>query len=129
MSVIILLILASLAVALLFLGGFIWAVRSGQFDDTLTPSMRVLMDEDRATSPARTVNARLPLTPALSRRETEQPSSAPLCTDVRAAIPDPRHPQDRRTILPLPAGEGRGEGEPHDYQKRGVPPAPGPTRH
>jgi cbb3-type cytochrome oxidase maturation protein len=31
--------------ALLFLGGFIWAVRSGQFEDTLTPSLRILTDE------------------------------------------------------------------------------------
>lgn len=53
MSVIIILILASLAMALLFLGGFIWAVRSGQFEDTLTPSLRLLPDEDRATKPAR----------------------------------------------------------------------------
>ena len=45
MSVIVILILASLTMALVFLGGFIWAVRSGQFDDTLTPSMRVLTDE------------------------------------------------------------------------------------
>jgi len=48
MSVIIILILVSLLVALLFLGGFIWAVRSGQFDDTLTPSWRVLPDEPAA---------------------------------------------------------------------------------
>lgn len=45
MSVVIILILASLAMALLFLGGFIWAVRSGQFEDTLTPSLRVLPEE------------------------------------------------------------------------------------
>jgi cbb3-type cytochrome oxidase maturation protein len=45
MSVILILILASLALALLFLGGFIWAVRSGQFEDTCTPSMRILADE------------------------------------------------------------------------------------
>jgi cbb3-type cytochrome oxidase maturation protein len=45
MNVIILLILASLAVALLFLAGFVWAVRSGQFEDTLTPSLRVLAEE------------------------------------------------------------------------------------
>ena len=45
MSVIILLILASLTVALFFLAGFIWAVRSGQYEDTLTPSMRVLADD------------------------------------------------------------------------------------
>jgi cbb3-type cytochrome oxidase maturation protein len=44
-SVIIILILASLTVALLFLAGFIWAVRSGQYEDTLTPSLRVLADE------------------------------------------------------------------------------------
>ena len=45
MSVIILLIVASLTVALVFLGAFIWSVRSGQYEDTLTPSMRMLADE------------------------------------------------------------------------------------
>jgi cbb3-type cytochrome oxidase maturation protein len=45
MNVILILILASLGMALLFLGGFIWAVRSGQFEDTCTPAMRVLTDE------------------------------------------------------------------------------------
>ncbi len=45
MTVILILIAASLAVALVFLGGFIWAVRSGQFEDTCTPSMRILTDE------------------------------------------------------------------------------------
>ncbi len=46
MSVVIILIVASLAVALLFLVGFIWAVRSGQYEDTLTPSLRVLAEDD-----------------------------------------------------------------------------------
>jgi cbb3-type cytochrome oxidase maturation protein len=46
MSVVIILIVASLAVALLFLAGFIWAVRSGQYEDTLTPSLRVLAEDD-----------------------------------------------------------------------------------
>ncbi len=45
MSVVVILILASLAVALLFLAGFIWSVCSGQYEDTLTPSMRMLLDE------------------------------------------------------------------------------------
>lgn len=49
MSVIVLLILASLGLALTFLGAFIWAVRSGQYEDTFTPSMRILT-EDRAGS-------------------------------------------------------------------------------
>jgi cbb3-type cytochrome oxidase maturation protein len=47
MSVTLILILVSLTVALLFLGGFIWAVRSGQYEDTLTPSLRVLGDESK----------------------------------------------------------------------------------
>ena len=46
MSVVILLIIASLSVALLFLAGFVWAVRSGQYEDTLTPSLRVLAEDD-----------------------------------------------------------------------------------
>jgi cbb3-type cytochrome oxidase maturation protein len=50
MSVIVLLIAAGGAVAVGFLGAFAWAVRSGQFDDTCTPAVRVLLDE--AGSPA-----------------------------------------------------------------------------
>jgi cbb3-type cytochrome oxidase maturation protein len=46
MSVILILILTSLAVAGGFLAAFIWAVRSGQYEDTQTPSMRILMDEE-----------------------------------------------------------------------------------
>ena len=45
MSVLIILILASLTVAGIFLGAFIWAVRSGQYEDTFTPSMRILMED------------------------------------------------------------------------------------
>jgi cbb3-type cytochrome oxidase maturation protein len=45
MSVVILLIVASLTVALLFLAAFIWAVRNGQYDDTVTPSLRVLAED------------------------------------------------------------------------------------
>ena len=52
MSVILILILASLAVALAFLGAFVWAVRAGQYEDTCTPAMRIL-GEDEAASSAR----------------------------------------------------------------------------
>lgn len=52
MSVIVILILASLSIALLFLAGFIWAVKSGQFDDTCTPSMRILTDEESGAKPS-----------------------------------------------------------------------------
>jgi cbb3-type cytochrome oxidase maturation protein len=45
MSVLVLLILASLAIATTFLAAFVWAVRSGQYEDTQTPSMRMLTEE------------------------------------------------------------------------------------
>ncbi|HEX5218732.1 MAG TPA: cbb3-type cytochrome oxidase assembly protein CcoS [Verrucomicrobiae bacterium] len=47
MSVIFLLIPLSIVIALCFLGAFIWAVRSGQYEDTCTPSMRLLLEEKR----------------------------------------------------------------------------------
>jgi len=46
MSVILLLIPLSILIAVFFLGAFIWAVRSGQYEDTCTPSMRLLTDDD-----------------------------------------------------------------------------------
>jgi cbb3-type cytochrome oxidase maturation protein len=48
MSVLFLLMMASLAVALVFLFAFLWSVRSGQYDDTGTPPMRVLNDDEPA---------------------------------------------------------------------------------
>lgn len=45
MNVIVLLILVSLGLALTFLVCFIWAVRSGQYEDTTTPSMRILTED------------------------------------------------------------------------------------
>jgi len=46
MNIFYLLIGVSLFAALIFLGAFIWAVRSGQFEDTYTPSIRILFDDD-----------------------------------------------------------------------------------
>jgi cbb3-type cytochrome oxidase maturation protein len=45
MSVIVLLIAAGGVVAAGFLVAFVWAVRSGQFDDTCTPAIRVLLED------------------------------------------------------------------------------------
>jgi len=44
-SAIVLLIAAGGLVAAAFLAAFVWAVRSGQFDDTTTPAIRVLFDD------------------------------------------------------------------------------------
>jgi cbb3-type cytochrome oxidase maturation protein len=49
MGVIVLLIAFSLLVALTFLAAFFWAVKSGQFDDPQTPSMRMLFDDTKPT--------------------------------------------------------------------------------
>jgi len=44
-SVIVILIFFSLIVAIGFLIAFLWAVKSGQFKDVYTPSVRVLFDD------------------------------------------------------------------------------------
>jgi cbb3-type cytochrome oxidase maturation protein len=40
------LILASLAVAVGFLIAFLWAVKSGQFEDKYTPKVRILLEDN-----------------------------------------------------------------------------------
>lgn len=45
MGVIVLLLIASIAVAALFLGGFIWSVKNGQYDDEFSPPVRILFDD------------------------------------------------------------------------------------
>jgi cbb3-type cytochrome oxidase maturation protein len=45
MSVIFILISASLIIALGFLVAFIWSVKDGQYDDDYTPSIRMLFDD------------------------------------------------------------------------------------
>lgn len=45
MSIIALLIIISLTIALAFLGSFLWSMKSGQYDDTYTPSVRMLFED------------------------------------------------------------------------------------
>jgi len=56
MNIFYLLISASLVAALIFLGLFIWAVKSGQFDDNYTPSIRILFDDDKPEQQSETKN-------------------------------------------------------------------------
>lgn len=49
MSVIILLLIASISVAALFLAAFIWSVRAGQYDDEIAPAVRILFDDAPAS--------------------------------------------------------------------------------
>jgi cbb3-type cytochrome oxidase maturation protein len=46
MNILYLLVGVSLLAALFFLGLFIWAVKSGQYDDTYSPSVRILFDDE-----------------------------------------------------------------------------------
>lgn len=47
MIIIALLISVSLTIALIFLGIFYWNVKTGQYDDTVTPSIRMLFEEKK----------------------------------------------------------------------------------
>lgn len=46
MNIIYFLIGCSVLMALVFLGAFFWAQRSGQNEDLYTPSMRILLDDE-----------------------------------------------------------------------------------
>jgi cbb3-type cytochrome oxidase maturation protein len=45
MSVILILLIASISVAVIFLIAFLWGVRSGQFEDDYSPASRILFDD------------------------------------------------------------------------------------
>ncbi|MEW6772758.1 MAG: cbb3-type cytochrome oxidase assembly protein CcoS [Bacteroidota bacterium] len=46
MEVIYLLLSISVLIALAFLGAFIWSVKKGQYDDVVSPSIRILFDNN-----------------------------------------------------------------------------------
>jgi len=50
MAVIVILLLASISVAGLFLAAFLWSVKSGQFEDDFSPPSRILFDNDTQSS-------------------------------------------------------------------------------
>ena len=47
MYVMFVLMAASLTASLIFLGAYIWSVKSGQFEDKYTPSVRMLFDDKK----------------------------------------------------------------------------------
>lgn len=56
MNIIIILISISLSIALIFLGIFYWNFKSGQYDDTYTPSVRMLFDDKPKSSTTSSVD-------------------------------------------------------------------------
>ena len=51
MEVLPLLIGISVVIVIAVAGIFVWAVRSGQFDDLDTPAVRILTDDDESDTP------------------------------------------------------------------------------
>jgi len=47
MLILIILISISLSIAVGFLGAFIWNVKSGQYEDTYGPSVRMLFEDEK----------------------------------------------------------------------------------
>lgn len=45
MKILVLLIIVSLVIALTFLWLFVWSVKSGQYDDTDSPAVRILYED------------------------------------------------------------------------------------
>jgi len=56
MSVIVVLIGFSIVVAAGFLIAFLWAVKSGQYDDDISPSIRILFDNEVKKSEQTNIN-------------------------------------------------------------------------
>ncbi len=56
MNILYLLIGVSLFAALVFLGLFIWAVRSGQYEDHYSPSVRILFDDEEKSASDKELN-------------------------------------------------------------------------
>jgi cbb3-type cytochrome oxidase maturation protein len=54
MGVVTILIIVSFGMAFLFLAAFVWAVRNSQFDDTYTPSIRIILDDINEKKDSRT---------------------------------------------------------------------------
>jgi cbb3-type cytochrome oxidase maturation protein len=75
MIVIFFLIPLSIVIAACFLGAFIWAVRSGQYEDTCTPAMRLLLEESGSERALRSSNRALVI--------GSEASEIPTCADAK----------------------------------------------
>lgn len=74
MSVIFILIACSLLLAGSFLGAFLWASRSGQFEDDYTPSVRILFEEESMTPPSLRVESSALIDAEGSKKSSTKPS-------------------------------------------------------
>ena len=70
MSIIILLITISLTIAIVFLVIFYWNMKSGQYDDTYTPSVRILFDNKPAAEKDRKGDSETKESPVRGKRRS-----------------------------------------------------------
>lgn len=80
MTIILLLIPLSVVIAVVFLVAFVWAVRSGQYEDTYTPSLRLLW-RDQPVLPSKpdapkTISLKAEIHSAATASERAQPESS-----------------------------------------------------
>ena len=98
MIVMFLLVLFSILIAAGFLAGFIWSVRSGQFEDTGTPPMRLLWEDPPPQSTAVTRD-RTPavIAPAPATLDPLLPAriSAAHAARTGLKVPPPGQPQNQ----------------------------------
>ena len=66
MTILFVLVPVALGIVLISVGGFVWATRTGQFDDLDTPALRVLRDEPggKTSSPSSPPLPQPPINPA-----------------------------------------------------------------
>ena len=69
MSVIYLLLTISIVVALVFFAAFIIAVRSGQYDDSYTPSVRMLFEDEVIKTKAENSDAKIEKSIQLNKKQ------------------------------------------------------------
>jgi len=69
MSVIYLLLTISIVVALVFFAAFIIAVRSGQYDDSYTPSVRMLFEDEVIKTTAEKSDAKIEKSIQLNKKQ------------------------------------------------------------
>ncbi len=61
MTIIFFLIAASTTVAVIFLAAFVWAMRTGQYDDDHSPAVRILGDAPLKATITKTTSTESPL--------------------------------------------------------------------
>ena len=69
MSVIYLLLTISIVVALIFFAAFIIAVRSGQYDDSYTPSVRMLFEDEVVKTKAENSDTKIEKSIQLNKKQ------------------------------------------------------------